>query len=61
MLVLSRKRSQRIVIGDDITIEIVEIGYGKVRLAIEAPAGVKILRAELEEKDEQDQGNSGKQ
>ena len=47
MLVLSRKSHQRIQISDQIFIEVVSIGHDKVKLAISAPEGVRIRRAEL--------------
>ena len=47
MLVLSRKLSQQILIGSDITITVVRIEGNHVRLGIEAPPGVSILRQEL--------------
>jgi carbon storage regulator len=48
MLVLSRKESQRIRLGDQIVITIVKISGDKVRVGIEAPASVLVLRDELE-------------
>jgi len=49
MLVLSRKIRERILIGDDIIIEVLNIkGYGDVvKLGITAPRGTVILREEL--------------
>jgi carbon storage regulator len=47
MLVLTRKQSERIVIGDEITVTIVEILVDKVRLGFEAPAEIGIWRHEL--------------
>lgn len=47
MLVLTRQRDQRIIIGDDIVITIVQINGGKVRLGIEAPQEIDIRREEL--------------
>ena len=47
MLVLTRKREQRIVIGDNIVIKVLAIHGGRVRLGIEAPAEVSIKREEL--------------
>jgi carbon storage regulator len=47
MLVLSRKLSQQILIGPDIAITVVKIEGNHVRLGIEAPRGVSILRNEL--------------
>lgn len=48
MLVLSRKEAQRIRLGDSIVITIVKIGGDKVRIGIEAPDDVLVLRDELE-------------
>ncbi|WP_457561033.1 carbon storage regulator [Caminibacter sp.] len=47
MLVISRKENQRIKIGENIEIVIVEIGKGQVKIGIEAPRDVQILRSEL--------------
>jgi carbon storage regulator len=51
MLVLSRKESQRIRLGDSIVITIVKISGDKVRVGIEAPQNVLVLRDELEPRD----------
>ena len=48
MLVLSRKESQRIRLGDSIVVTVVKIAGDKVRVGIEAPADVLVLRDELE-------------
>ena len=47
MLVLSRKPNEKLTIGDDIVITIVEIDGNKVRLGIDAPSTTQIWRAEL--------------
>jgi carbon storage regulator len=47
MLVLTRKKSEAIRIGDDITIKVIDVRGKTVRLGIEAPGHVSILRAEL--------------
>lgn len=47
MLVLSRRIGERIQIGDDITVEVLQIDQGRVRLSFDAPRSVKIYRAEL--------------
>lgn len=48
MLVLSRRESQRIRLGDSIVVTVVRVAGDKVRLGIEAPADVLVLRDELE-------------
>ena len=48
MLVLSRKESQRIKLGDSIVVTVVKVSGDKVRLGIEAPSNVLVLREELE-------------
>lgn len=48
MLVLSRKEAQKIRLGDDIVITVVRVGGDKVRLGIEAPRDMLVLRDELE-------------
>ncbi len=47
MLVLARKEGERVRIGDDITVEVVEISGSKVRLGFAAGPTVKIYREEL--------------
>jgi carbon storage regulator len=47
MLVLTRGRDESIVIGDDIVITVVDIRGDKIRLGIEAPKSLVILRQEI--------------
>jgi len=47
MLVLTRKLHETIVIGDAIRVSVVALRGGQVRLGIEAPGDVKIVREEL--------------
>ena len=47
MLVLSRKQLDAIYIGDDIKITVVRIDRNQVRLGIEAPSHIPVLREEL--------------
>ena len=47
LLVLSRKRDEKVFIGDDIVVTVVEIRGDKVRLAFEAPKNVAIDREEV--------------
>ncbi len=49
MLVLSRKKNERIVIGENIVITVVEVRGDRVRLGIEAPQEVPIHRSEVHE------------
>ena len=49
MLVLSRKRDERIMIGDEISLLVVDIRGDKVRLGIEAPSDVAVHRKEVYE------------
>lgn len=47
MLVLSRKIDETIIIGDSVKIKVVQIKGNRVRIGIEAPSDVKIIRGEL--------------
>ncbi|MHB1559615.1 MAG: carbon storage regulator [Isosphaeraceae bacterium] len=47
MLVLTRKIGEKILIGDDITLTVVDLGPGRMKLGISAPPEYRILRSEL--------------
>lgn len=47
MLVLTRKQQQQIQVGEGVTITILRIKGGSVRIGIEAPSDVRIIRSEL--------------
>lgn len=49
MLVLSRKPTERIEIGDNVVVTVLEIRVSKVRIGIDAPKEVHVLRSELKE------------
>lgn len=49
MLILSRRAGEAIRIGTDVRIVVVQLGGGKVRLGIEGPRELRILREELYE------------
>ncbi len=49
MLVLSRKIGESILLDDNITIKVMDISKGMVRIGIDAPKEMLILRKELEE------------
>lgn len=53
MLVLSRRAGENIVIGDDVTISVLEVRGDVVRIGISAPRSVAVHRAELLEQMEQ--------
>ncbi len=47
MLVLARKLDESIVIGDDIVLKVISVDKGVVKLGIDAPPSVSIIRSEL--------------
>ncbi len=47
MLVLSRKVGERILVGDNITITVVRMAQGVVRIGVEAPSDMPIVREEI--------------
>jgi carbon storage regulator len=49
MLVLSRKQNERIRVGDSVVVTVVRVSGDKVRIGIEAPSNVRVLRDELED------------
>ena len=48
MLVLSRKQNERIRVGDSVVVTVVRVSGDKVRIGIEAPANVRVIRDELD-------------
>jgi len=47
MLILSRKIDEKIRIGDDITITLIEVHGDQVKIGVEAPKNVKVFRQEV--------------
>jgi carbon storage regulator len=47
MLILSRRVNEKIVIGDDVVVSVVEVRGDQVKLGIEAPRNVKVFRQEV--------------
>ncbi len=50
MLILGRKESEEILLGNDIVLKIIEVSRGAVKIGIDAPKKLLILRGELKEK-----------
>jgi carbon storage regulator CsrA len=47
VLVLSRKKGEVLWVGDKIRVVVLEIGYDRIRLGVDAPPGVAVLREEI--------------
>lgn len=47
MLIVTRRQGERIMVGDDIVIEVLEVSGGSVRIGIEAPRSLPVYREEL--------------
>jgi len=52
MLILSRKEAEKVYLGNDIVLTIIRVAGDKVRIGIEAPNNVRVLRNELQKNDE---------
>ena len=61
MLVLSRKVGERILIGDNISVTVVRITGGGVRIGIEAPSDMTVVRQELADQQFKDRKDAAKQ
>ena len=58
MLVITRKKGESLLIGDDIEIKIVKVEDGSVKIAIDAPKEQTILRKEVYEKVKSENSNA---
>lgn len=58
MLVITRKKGESLLIGDDIEIKIVKVDDGSVKIAIDAPKEKTILRKEVYEKVKYENSNA---
>ncbi len=54
MLILTRRPGERILIGDEIEVVVLDSTSHQVRLGIEAPRAVHVLRSELKDQHEND-------
>jgi carbon storage regulator len=50
MLILTRRLKQTLTIGSDITVTVMQIRGGQVRIGVSAPEAVRVLRGEILEK-----------
>ena len=55
MLILRRKIDEKVLVGDDIVVTILEIETKRVKLGFTAPSNVKILRNELQTNDDENE------
>ncbi len=53
MLVLTRRINERIIIGDDIIVTVLEVHGDQVRIGIDAPRDIKVFREEVLRRDEE--------
>jgi carbon storage regulator len=60
MLVLTRKVGEKILVGDDVVVSVVEVNRGSVRLGVEAPQAVSILRFEVYERIQEENLNASR-
>jgi carbon storage regulator len=58
MLVLTRKVGEKLLVGDEVVISVVEVNRGSVRLGVEAPRSVSILRFEVYERIQEENLNA---
>jgi carbon storage regulator len=49
MLVITRKEGQSFLVGDDVRVNILSVDKNQIRIGIDAPREIKILRSELKE------------
>ncbi len=47
MLIITRKPGEKIMLGDDVTIEVMEISGSRVRIGIAAPRSIPVYREEI--------------
>jgi carbon storage regulator len=60
MLILSRKKDDRIMIGDNIVITVVDFEGERVKIGIEAPKDIRVFRMELIDKTKEDNTHAAK-
>ncbi|MDR0904043.1 MAG: carbon storage regulator [Ruminococcus sp.] len=47
MLIISRKKDESILVGDNVKITVIETGDGRVKIGVDAPREVRVIRAEI--------------
>lgn len=59
MLILSRKVNESLMIGDDVSVTVLSIKGGQIRIGISAPRDIAVHREEIYEKIRQERGGDG--
>lgn len=59
MLVLTRKKNEQIVIGENVVITVVSVSGGRVKIGIDAPKSVSIHRAQVKDRIDVSQAGEG--
>jgi carbon storage regulator len=49
LLIISRKKNEGIIIGDNIKVTVIDTGDGRVKIGVDAPREVRVIRAEVAE------------
>lgn len=57
MLILTRYPGQKIMIGDDIVVTVLNNQYGQVKIGVDAPRDLRVDREEIRERIEQEKAN----
>jgi carbon storage regulator len=47
MLIITRRQGEKVMLGDDVTIEVIEVSGSSVRIGIDAPRSVPVYREEI--------------
>ena len=61
MLIITRKPGERIMLGDDVVVEVIEVSGSSVRLGIAAPRSVPVYREEIWDAVKEEQQQAGEQ
>jgi carbon storage regulator len=59
MLIITRRQGERIMLGEDVVIHVLEVSGGSVRIGVEAPRSIPVYREELLDTPERARGEPG--